>query len=443
MRNLIDLRVKQEYSIRSIKIEIENNLNPLRYARTSHYGLYNGLDLTQRIARKAELRHFGKFFNLQKKDGGRESANEVCEYLNDNQWIRSIRDWHDLLDDNFYGSYFSCHDCGYVGSGNDSHNVMDDYSVCNSCRDNYYWSDRYGNYQNEPDEEDEEENSGYDNIGCYHSSKHELVNIPSSFDQRKPRVLLGLELEMECKSSDYDKDSRAGHLLDAINKYRGHTYALCEEDGSLDDGFEMVTGYTGLDVHKDQLQFFKHTFKGMSSHNTETCGLHGHICKSNMTTLHGAKMVFFINDTNNYQLVKAIARRDAGYGKIKDKKSDTSWLKDAVKHKKDKRSQLKGLNSDRYEALNFNNDKTIEFRLFKGSLKYETIMACLEFTYATWHFCKDASIDQLTSELFIQFICKPQNKFDTRFLRVYLKNKGFEMACSMPSICPDHLKKVA
>jgi sulfide:quinone oxidoreductase len=50
-----------------------------------------------------------------------------------------------------------------------------------------------------------------------------------------------------------------------------------------------------------------------------------------MTTLHGAKMVFFINDTNNYQLVKAVARRDAGYGKIKDKRADTTWLKDAVK----------------------------------------------------------------------------------------------------------------
>jgi hypothetical protein len=154
-------------------------------------------------------------------------------------------------------------------------------------------------------------------------------------------------------------------------------------------------------------------------------------------------MVFFINDTNNYQLIKAVARRDASYGKIKDKKSDTSWLKDVVRHRKDKQNQLRGLNSDRYEALNFNNDKTIEFRLFKGSLKYETIMACLEFTYATWHFCKDAGIDQLTTNQFIQFICMPQNKSDTRFLRVYLKNKGFDMACGMPTVCPDHLRKVA
>ena len=247
---------------------------------------------------------------------------------------------------------------------------------------------------------------------------------------------------MEC-NEDFDKDERAGYLLDHIGRYKNSIYGLCEEDGSLDEGFELVTSYTGLDVHKEQLQFFKHRFEGMASHNTSTCGLHIHICKSSMSTLHGAKMVFFINDTNNYRLIKAVARRDNSFAKIKDKKADTTWLKDAVRHQKNRHYQLKGLNQDRYEALNFNNEKTIEFRLFKGSLKYETIMACLEFTYATWHFCKDASIDQLTTDQFIKFICEPENKADTRFLRIYLKNKGFNMVCGMPTICPDHFKKVA
>jgi hypothetical protein len=85
------------------------------------------------------------------------------------------------------------------------------------------------------------------------------------------------------------------------------------------------------------------------------------------------------------------------------------------------------LNSDRYEALNFKNDKTIEFRLFKGTLKYQTIMACLEFTFATWHFCKDASQTQLTTSEFLKFICRAENRCDTRFLRTYLKEKGFDL----------------
>lgn len=97
------------------------------------------------------------------------------------------------------------------------------------------------------------------------------------------------------------------------------------------------------------------------------------------------------------------------------------------------------LNADRYEALNFKNEKTVEFRLFKGSLKYETIMACLEFTYATWFFCRDASTKNLTTDQFLKFICANQNRKDTKFLRSFLKSKGFVM----PESNIHFLKKVA
>ena len=443
MRHILTMR-NSGNSLSYIKAEISNNLTVNRYFQNrilrNHYGSAISKELY--LAKKEQLIDFGKFYSEALKDGGKLQGQSVFEYLNRNEWIRCLRSWTDELCQHFSSSYFECNDCSDIGFDNDGMNVLDDYTVCNHCVQNYYWNDSCGYYQNEPDEDDEddEDDSNYENIGSYHSSKRRLGHIPSNFDNRTPRVLIGLELEMEC-DEDHDKDEEAGHLLDNLGRYNGYQYALCEEDGSLDEGFEMVTSYTGLDVHKHQLQFFKNSFAGMSSHNTKTCGLHVHICKSDMTTLHGAKMVFFINDAKNHSLVKAIARRDnASYACIKDKKTDKSWLKDAIKHTKDKKNQLRGLNSDRYEALNFNNERTIEFRLFRGSLKYETIMACLEFTYATWHFCKDASIDQLTTSDFIQHICKPENKADTRFLRVYLKNKGFDMVCKMPTVCPEQFR---
>jgi hypothetical protein len=315
-----------------------------------------------------------------------------------------------------------------------------DRSVCDNCRDdNYHYSDYHDCYVDD-DYESENDDNGYENIGEYHSSSDNLGHIPSKYDNRTPRVLLGLELEMEIKSG-FGLDERAGELLAHVSDYRDaendrYTYALCEGDGSLDNGFEMVTAYTGLDVHKEQLQFFKEKFEGASSHNTSTCGLHIHICKADMSTLHACKMVFFINDEANQKLVYALARRDSSsFSKIHDKKSDKHWLKDAMQagkrvednNKLQKQYQIRNLNMDRYEALNFKNDKTIEFRLFKGTLKYQTIMACLEFTYATWFFCKDASQTELTTAKFLEFICKPENRMDTRFLRTYLKEKGFEL----------------
>jgi hypothetical protein len=340
----------------------------------------------------------------------------------------------------FGGHFCSCDDCGYITHEDNLLSVNDgDRSVCDDCRDNNYHYSEYLDCYVDSDYEDDNGRE-YENIGEYHTSSENLGHIPSKYDNRTPRVLLGLELEMEI-ASGYSLDGRAGELLENVGHYRTsdntpYTYALCEQDGSLDNGFEMVTAYTGLDVHKEQLQFFKQTFAGATSHKTSTCGLHIHICKADMSTLHAAKMVLFINDSDNQKLVYALARRDSSsYSKIHDKKNDKHWLKDAMQagkraednNKLQKRYQIRNLNADRYEALNFKNDRTIEFRLFKGSLKYQTIMACLEFTFATWHFCKDAGQNQLTTSEFLKFICRAENRSDTRFLRTYLKEKGFEL----------------
>ena len=234
---------------------------------------------------------------------------------------------------------------------------------------------------------------------------------------------------MEIKD-DYSRNDKAEQLLDALGVAqidgKNYQYALCEGDGSLNYGFEMVTGYTGLDTHAKQLEFFKTPFRGAKSHDTRTCGLHVHICKSDMTMLHCAKMILFINESANQKLIRAIARRDGQhYAKIHNKKASYEWLKNAKDGSK--ASRIQRLNSDRYEALNFQNEKTIEFRIFKGTLKYESIMASLEFTYATWHFCRDTGTNDLTIEKFLEFISMAENKKHTRFLRQYLKEKGFNL----------------
>ena len=140
---------------------------------------------------------------------------------------------------------------------------------------------------------------------------------------------------------------------------------------------------------------------------------------------HAAKLILFINDSNNQRLIRAIARRDgSGYAKVKNKKASYEWIKNSKQHQ-GIRNQLMYLNEDRYEALNFKNPNTVEFRLFKGTLRYETIIACLEFTYASWYFAKDSGINDLTTDNFLKYICKPENRANTKFLREYLKEKNF------------------
>ena len=241
-----------------------------------------------------------------------------------------------------------------------------------------------------------------------------------------------MELEVEVNRDHEGRNAKAEELYGHIKHYTHddgtrHQYIHIEDDGSLDYGFEMVTGWTGLDVHAQMLQFFKKPWRHVKSHDTRTCGLHVHISKGDMTMFHGCKIVFFINDSNNQKLIRDIARRsDHHYAKIHNKKASYDWLKNAKKwHGKDE--QLQRLNPDRTEAVNFNNPATVEFRIFKGTLRYETQMACLEFTYATWFFCRDAGVTDLTTENFIKFICQPNQRKDTKFLRQYLREKGYSL----------------
>ena len=192
MHNILYLR-KNHCSLNTIKDQIKLNLTPSVYHKTNHEVIYRGLDLAQRIARRAVLVDFGKMFNSLKKDGSYDSAMEVCSYLNGNRWLRCLKSWHDTLSENFDGYYFECNDCGHLDSDNEAHNVSNDYSVCCDCRHNYYWSDRNNCYQDDRDDEDEDDDREHEHIGSYHSSKRRLGHIPSSFDQRSPRVLLGLE----------------------------------------------------------------------------------------------------------------------------------------------------------------------------------------------------------------------------------------------------------
>lgn len=432
MHNLITYRSHFNYNARDLRTVIKNNLQSHGFVTFNRFGTFRNL-----LAKRQAYREFGKNMALFIQDDDECSAMDAIN----NSDIRNNCGWVDFMNEHFSGSYFICHDCDNIFSDDDAHNAYDDYSVCGNCCDyNYRYSNRHGYYVQD-DDEDYYENQ---HIGEYHSSSENLGHIPSKYDNRKPRVLLGLELEMEIKSS-YSRDERAGELLSNIGVYEGHQYALCENDGSLDEGFEMVTAYTGLDVHAQQLKYFEDGLKGAISHDSDNCGLHVHICKADMTTLHGAKMVLFINDQANHKLIKAIARRDASdYAKFKNKSENREWIKDALTCES-KYSQLRNLNSDRYEALNFKNNKTIEFRLFKGSLVYSTIMACLEFTYATWFFTRDSSTKNLTIDGFLKFICSAQNRADTKFLRAYLKAKGFDLPEKnvIPFPQPTNLQKVA
>ena len=360
---------------------------------------------------------------------GTRAANLLNATTHRNIRDNSGTDWVDFLNEHFSEQYCRCDDCNMLEVEDHGADTYDgDYWVCQSCLDDgYSYSDSRDTWVTNEDYAEEEEDDEDGVIHSYHHSKNRVCHIPSEYDKiDNPPVLLGLELEMEC-SEDYRRHDKAQELYDKIHEYNGgdmtYPYAFFEDDGSLNYGFEMVTSYTGLDVHAKQLMVFKDfPVRGLRSHDTNSCGLHVHVSRAGMTTFHACKLAFFVHDSNNQHLLRALARRsNSRHAKMVNKKADSQWIKNA------RRDGISRLNDDRYEAVNFQNSATVEFRLFKGTLRYESIMACLEFSYITWFFSRDMGVTELTTDKFLEYICQPSKLKHTKFLREYLRSKNFSL----------------
>ena len=357
----------------------------------------------------------------------------------------------ELLDSHFT----TCEDCGEWEARGEFIETYNDGEVCRRCSEyNYEYSEYYDSYVHTEssrsaidrdgdritihcDDEDFEWNEDEDCyvhneysgriIGSYHSSKGNFCPIESPWTRANsfyiskivdinnppPRYsrYFGVELEVEVKHGD--RLDRATALNDALNKGIIGKSCFFENDGSLSNGFEIITQPMGLDTHAKFWEWVKdaNLSRGLLSHNTSTCGLHVHVTRYGLTRLQISKMVAFINHPDNRPLLEALARRyGSNYATYSSGKRIGNALRDS---------------NGRYEALNLEPRKTIEFRMFKGTLKYESIMSAVEFANALVNFCSDQSGYgfKLDTKSFMQFIETPAIVNDTKHLRPYIANK--------------------
>lgn len=248
-------------------------------------------------------------------------------------------------------------------------------------------------------------------IGNYHSSKARGFTVIDSPWMKSNRRAFGCELEVQVVRGS--ANAAAGRVHEALNpSLEVGEYCFFERDGSIGEGFEIVTQPAGLDVHKEKFALFlKDTAmkQGLRSHEGGKCGLHVHVGRDYVTQSQIYRIQSFLNDVRNEALIRAIARRyESGYCKYKP------VMAKFTAHNKN--------NGERYEALNVQNPETIEFRIFRGSLRYESIMAALEFVNAILTFCTPGvtSIMDFHSIGFKKFILQPSQRNDTKFLRSYL-----------------------
>lgn len=185
-----------------------------------------------------------------------------------------------------------------------------------------------------------------------------------------------MELEID-GGGEYNDN--ADSILARANRSKELLY--CKHDGSLDDGFELVSHPMTLPYHMASMPWLDVLDKaqelGYRSHNANTCGLHIHVNRDSFGDTVPeqeaviARILYFFE--KHWEELLRFSRRTplqlqqwaARYG-YKD------HPKEMLDHAK------KGYPGKRYTCVNLQNEATIEFRIFRGTLKYNTFIATLQ-----------------------------------------------------------------
>jgi len=188
-------------------------------------------------------------------------------------------------------------------------------------------------------------------------------------------IYLGVELEYESTDKDLAK-IKVGKAL------AGH--AIMKSDGSINNGFEIVTCPATLDIHLEEFKRFYGAFPKelFPANNT---GMHVHVSRKPLNIFTIGKMTEFLNRNDNKPFIKFIAGRiDNSYARMTDRTVTYPFVSGS---------------GERYNALNLNNTDTIEFRIFSSPKNWEEFASRLEFCQALTDYCQPAQVSAPLKQL--------------------------------------------
>ena len=253
--------------------------------------------------------------------------------------------------------------------------------------------------------------------------------------------LWGVELELEFNKPEMKKNDLTRHAIAyKLLKHVGHHITI-KEDGSLTmngkysdgnpeggsryAGFEVVTGPMGLNKHRElwgKLETFE-LYKMLRSWDTDTCGFHVHISRDSLTSLQIGRMLMFVNAKYNKRLIEVVAgRSEKKYTRYIPKNITDVLHPERVRNPDENNPH----DASRRVALNLCNDKTVEFRIFRGTINPSHIIRNMEFCDAVCNFCYPAarSFKELTHpKFFIDYVDQNRKRYP-EFSR-WLEHHGF------------------
>lgn len=213
-------------------------------------------------------------------------------------------------------------------------------------------------------------------------------------DEKPHTLVTGIELEVEHVNSCSESTNK---IVWNLNKMLGFN-TICSRDGSIEDGFEIVSQPFSLAFIRENEERIKEALKYLIDHGyrgdqVSTCGLHLHINReafgetSEEQNKNIDKLILFF-ETYKQELFRFSRRSASKLQRWAKFLSDYKHVN--VDADTDSAKRLKSLEyigktkssvEERYCAVNLMNDNTVEIRIFKSSLNYKTLFATIELIH--------------------------------------------------------------
>jgi hypothetical protein len=253
---------------------------------------------------------------------------------------------------------------------------------CEDCTDNVEFCDECDEYYE----------NGCNSCGStIHSYQYKPDPIFYGTDTNK--MYLGLELETEIRTNSVACRESAELITNQVPEI------YLKSDSSISgQGYEIVSHPLSFNYWQDNMQHFYDTLEELRttynarSWDSDSCGIHIHISRNGFKS--GAHMHRWINFIykNVEDVTKYAGRgnnRYAQYGDVyKHDKYGRPYftLKDKITN---------GGFTERYSAVNTQNQNTLELRVFRGTTNSNGVRATLEFAHASVEYTRDMSISDV------------------------------------------------
>ena len=389
------LRAGESYTCEISGVALEEGDEVVAYTRDGRYSLKNEIPDCEPV----EIYDSDCFASRYTQ------CDDCGDYFYDDN-MTWVNDCEKVVCEECLGGYYYCDCCGHYFSEDETY--RDDYGncICAECfGDHYEECGHCGHIVRRYDGIEFNDNCDcwlcddcWEDDGDLHDYGHKPIPIFHKADSEyespsDPLLYMGVELEVD-----------DGYDVCCVRDNYSEEDVYCKEDGSLSsDGFEIVSHPRTLASHKSySWENVMRTClsEGYTSHNAESCGLHVHVNRNffgshEASELNAAKLIILTSKFwDSFML--PFSRRIAS--QIHWTRNPASAITDSIIPDdtiEDIRNKLSPMHCDRYYAINITNRNTIEFRLFRGTLKYSTFMATLEFVNGICHWVKNHTLAEV------------------------------------------------